>query len=151
MANTNTLLTTFGTLTKGFEQFTKASARFSWAMAVFAVHQGGSIFKGLPTSDPTANATADFNKVSDTVVGTFDNVDNTLFNTPNTVQQASIGLAFNLLQPSNYAPKTVAETTNNVVRWGIGLATQLIPGGVVGTGGPPEGWGPVNREDAELF
>ena len=141
---TNDLITSFG-------NFTKASAEYSLAMTVFAIHQGGNILKGLPTSTPPETATEDFKKVTETVTGLFDSIDNTLYSTPNAIQQALIDVAFNLLQPSNYAPATVSETATNVVRWAYGLGAQLIPGGVVGSGGPPEGWGPVNRRDAELF
>ena len=140
-----------GSLINSFQSFSEATASFAWALSVFGLSQAGKVFKGLPTSDPTASATAAFDATTAAIKHQFDGIDNTIYNAGNTIQQAAIGLTFNLLSPNTFAPKTVLQTSQNVFKWGLGLAAQLIPGGKVGSGGPPVGWGPVNRKDAELF
>jgi hypothetical protein len=133
------------------KDFIQSLTKFSWALTVFGFSQAGNILRGLPTSDPTLKATESFNITTETIEEQYDSIDKTVFDIGNTVQTAVIETAFNLLKPANYAPRTVWETTQNLARWGLGLATQFIPGGKVGTGGPPTGWGPVNIDDAELF
>ena len=130
--------------------FTKSVASFSWALSVFGVSQAGKVFKGLPTSDPTQSATASNDAVTKTIKEQFDANDNTAFSTVNGVSNALIGLTFSFFTPSTFNPTTILQTSQNVLRWGVGLVTQLIPGGQVGNGGPPVGWGPVNNEDAEI-
>ncbi len=133
------------------QSFVQSFASFSWALAVFGFSQSGNVFKGLPTRTPTAGATANFVDVTAAIQAKFDSIDNAIYNPVNTVQTSLIALAFGFLQPSNFNPTTIAQTSWNLVRWSWGIAAQLIPGGVVGSGGPPVGWGPVNRADAELF
>jgi hypothetical protein len=131
--------------------FVKSFASFSWALAVFGVSQGGKVFKGLPTSSPTLTATRSFNATTATMQDQYDSLDSRVYNAGNAVQQAAIDVTFNFFTPNTFNPRTILETNRNLLRWGFGLAAQLIPGGKVGNGGPPVGWGPVNRSDAELF
>ena len=131
--------------------FTKSMTRFAWALTVFGVSQSGYLLRGLPTKDPTWKATEGFDGATDSLKKEFDSIDQRTFRVGDTVQGALVDLAFNLLQPQNYNPSTVWQTTRNLARWGAGLAAQFIPGGRVGTGGEPQGWGPVNIDDAELF
>ena len=140
-----------GSLVKSVQDFSKATAGFSWALSVFGLSQVGKVFKGLPTSDPTASATASFDATTAAVKNQFDNLDNTIYKAGDTIQQAAIDLTFSFLSPTTFDPRTVLQTSQSVFKWGLGIAAQLIPGGKVGSGGPPVGWGPVNRKDAELF
>ena len=117
--------------------FTKSVASFSWALPVFTVSQAGKVFKGLPTSDPTARATESYNAVTDTIKEQFDANDNAVFNTGNTVQNALIDLAFNSFRPETFNPTTILQTSQNVARSAIGLVTQLLPGSRTGAGSPP--------------
>jgi hypothetical protein len=132
-------------------EFIRSLADFSWALTVFAVSQSAKVVNGLPTSDPTKTARKSFNATTTTMKEQFDAIDNTAFNTGKTVQDAVIDLTFNFFTPNTFNPITIWNTSQNVLRWGVGIATQFIPGGQVGVGGPPTGWGPVNREEAELF
>lgn len=131
--------------------FIKSLTRFSWALSVFGVSQAGYVLRGLPTREPTLKAKVGFENTTDAMKEQFDDVDKRVFDIGDTVQGALVDLTFNLLKPENYNPRTVWQTTQNVARWGLGIAAQFVPGGRVGTGGPPEGWGPVNTDDAELF
>lgn len=132
-------------------EFVKSFARFSSALAVFGVSQTAKLINGLPTRSPTLKATESFEETTVTIKKQFDGVDNAIYNPVETVQNVLIDLAFDFFQPNTFNPRTIWETTRNVSRWATGIAAQLIPGGRVGTGGPPQGWGPVNIEDAELF
>ncbi len=132
-------------------EFVKSIASFSWALSVYGFSQAGNLLRGLPTKAPTLKATESFETTTGVIKDQFDAVDNAIFSPVNTVQTALIELTFNFLQPSTFNPKTVWETSQNLFKWGVGVATQFIPGGRIGTGGPPTGWGPVNITDAELF
>ncbi len=131
--------------------FTKSMTRFAWALTVFGVSQSGYILRGLPTRDPTLKATQGFDEATEALKREFDAIDQRTFRTGDAVQGALVDLTFNLLQPQNYNPRTLWQTGQNLARWGAGIAAQFVPGGRVGTGGPPVGWGPVNTDDAELF
>lgn len=133
----------------GLQDFAKSATNFSIALSVFGVSQGGKVFKGLPTNDPTAEATESFNEVNDTIQEQYDGNDRAVFNTSTAVSDALIDITFAFFQPQTFNPATVLETGVNLARWGAGVAGQLVPGGV-NKGGPPTGWGPVNREDAEI-
>lgn len=124
-----------------------ATTEFSCALAVFGISQGGKVFRFWPTSEPTAAAVESFNASTATIQAQYDGVDRTLFNVCNGVGQAAVASGFALLTPANWTPQSLAQTTVNLVRFGIGQAVQLIPGGTVGVGGPPEGWGPVDPLD----
>jgi hypothetical protein len=132
------------------QDFVKSVANLSWALSVFGVSQAGKVFKGLPTSDPTKRARDSNQAVANSILEQFDVNDNTAYNTGAAVQNALIGLTFGLAQPSNYNPITIAQTSENVAKWAVGLVAQFIPGNRYGTGGTPTGWGPVNISDAEL-
>src|SRR5262249_60518335 len=129
-------------------EFVRSLTDFSWALTVFAVSQSGKVLKGLPTSDPTKTARESFNATTTSVKEQFDANDTAVFNTGKTIQDAVIDLTFNFFTLNTFNPVTIWNTSQNVLRWGVGIATQLIPGGQIGVGGPPTGWGPVNREDA---
>lgn len=131
--------------------FVKALTSFSWALSVFGVSQAGKVLRGLPTSAPTRRANAGFRATTDTVRRQFDSLENRVYDTGNAVQGIFVDLFFDLLRPENYDPRVIAETTRNVFNAGLGLAAQLVPGGRLLRGGPPQGWGPVNVESAELF
>jgi len=132
-------------------EFVKSFATFSWALPVYGLSQAGNVVRGWPTTAPTLKATETFNATSQALENQFDALDNALFRPVDTIQRAVIDVTFNFFSPSTFNPQTILQTSQNLLRWGAGLATQLIPGGTVGTGGPPVGWGPVNIEDAELF
>ncbi len=138
-------------LIDSFEAFTKSAAEFSLVLPVFTLDQGAKVFNGLPTSDPTITATASFEAANKSLEEQLGTVSKSVFKIGNGVQQAAITIGFNLLKPSNYDPRTILQTSSNLVRFGLGLAAQTIPGGKVGNGGPPTGWGAVNRADAEIF
>ena len=131
--------------------FVKSFASFSSALAVFGVSQTAKLINGLPTKAPTLMATESFKETTSTIKDQFDSVDNAIFKPVETVQNVLIDLFFDFFRPNTFNPSTIWETTQNVTRWALGIGAQLIPGGRVGTGGPPVGWGPVNIEDAELF
>ena len=131
--------------------FSKSAADFYLSIAVFTFSQSGKVFRGLPTKDPAQIATERFDATTPTITDQFDSIDNSLYSPVKTIQDALIDSTFSFFTPNTFNPETIAETTQNVLRWGLGLAYQLIPGGVIGTGGPPAGWGPVNEEDAQLF
>jgi hypothetical protein len=137
-------------LMDSFENFTKSAAEFSVALSAFALDQGFKVANGLPTSDPTATATASFQASSKSLEEQLGAVAGRVFSVGNGIQQAALTIGFNLLNPRNYTPQTLLETSSNLVRFGLGLAAQTVPGGKVGDGGPPTGWGPVNRDDAEF-
>ena len=130
------------------EGLAQSAAEFSCALAVFGLSQGGKVFRYWPTSEPTTAAVGSFAASTATLKAQFDGVDSAIFNACNGVQQAALASTFALLTPANWTPQSLAQTTINLVRLGIGQAVQLIPGGTVGVGGPPEGWGPVNPADA---
>ncbi len=132
-------------------EFVKSLASFSSALVVFGISQTAKLINGLPTKAPTAKATESFNETTDTIKEQFDGIDNTIFNPVATVQNLLIDLVFDFFRPNTFKPSTIWETTQNVTKWGLGIGAQLIPGGKVWNGGPPQGWGPVNIEDAELF
>src|SRR5262249_3615493 len=132
-------------------EFVKSFASFSSALVVFGVSQTAKLINGLPTQAPTLKATESFTEVTSTIKDQFDSTDNAIFNPVETVQNILINLAFDFFQPNTFNPTTILETTQNVTKWALGIGAQLIPGGRVWTGGPPQGWGPVNIEDAELF
>src|ERR1041384_2417477 len=132
-------------------EFVKSFASFSNALAVFAVSQTAKVINGLPTRAPFLKATESFEETTGTIKNQFDAIDNGIFRPVETVQNVLIDLVFDFFQPNTFNPRTIWETTQNVTKFGLGIAAQLIPGGSVGTGGPPQGWGPVNIEDAELF
>lgn len=134
-------------LIKELEALAQSTAEFSCALAVFGLSQGGKVFRYWPTSEPTATAVDSFKASTATLKQQYDRVDSAIFNTCNGVGQAALASTFALLDPANWTPQSLAQTTVNLVRLGIGQAVQLIPGGKVGVGGPPEGWGPVNPED----
>jgi hypothetical protein len=129
------------------EGLARSTTEFSCALAVFGLSQGGKVFRYWPTSQPTAPAIDSFTASTATLKAQYDGVDSALFNACNGVGQAALASAFALLDPANWTPQSLAQTTVNLVRFGIGQAVQLIPGGTVGVGGPPEGWGPVNPAD----
>lgn len=135
------------TIIQQLESLAQSSARFSCALAVFSLSQAGKVFKFWPTDEPTAAAVESFETTTASFQSQYDRVDTTLFNTCNTVQQLALGSAFALVDPRNWTPKSLVQTGTNLARFGIGQAVQFIPGGKVGVGGPPEGWGPVNAED----
>ena len=132
-------------------EFVKSFASFSSALTVFGVSQTAKVINGLPTKAPTAKATESFNATTNTMKDQFDGIDNAIFNPVETVQNLVIDLVFDFFQPNTFKPQTIWDTTQNLTKWGLGLAAQLIPGGRVWNGGPPQGWGPVNLDDAELF
>jgi len=132
-------------------EFVRSLADFSWGLTVFAVSQSAKIVNGLPTSEPTKTARESFNATTTTMKEQFDAIDAAAFNTGKTIQDAVIDLTFNFFTPNTFNPATIWNTSQNLLRWGVGIATQFIPGGQIGVGGPPIGWGPVNHEDAELF
>jgi hypothetical protein len=132
-------------------EFIKTVTRFSWALSVFGVSQAGYVLRGLPTREPTRKARAGFDNTTDAMKEQFDSIDRRVFDVGDAVQSALVDLTFNFFRPETFNPRTVWNTTQNVARWGLGIATQFVPGGRVGTGGPPVGWGPVNTDDAELF
>jgi hypothetical protein len=132
-------------------EFVKSFASFSSALVVFGVSQTAKLINGLPTRAPTQKATESFNETISTIKDQFDSIDNAIFSPIETVQNVLIDLVFDFFQPNTFNPATIGETTLNVTKWALGIGAQLIPGGRVWTGGPPQGWGPVNIEDAELF
>jgi len=132
-------------------EFVKALTSFSWALSVFGVSQAGKVFRGLPTSAPTRRATTSFRAATDTFRHQYDSIENRVYNAGNAVQGIFVDLFFDFFRRETFDPKVVAETTRNVFNAGLGLAAQFVPGGRVWTGGPPQGWGPVNVESAELF
>jgi hypothetical protein len=128
---------------KDFQSFVQSCFNFSWALAVFGISQGGNLLRGVTTTHPTASATQSFNAVT---------IDQRIYGAGNTVQSQLVWpVVQQLLNPANYTPQSLLQTSQNLARWSFGIVTQLIPGGRLGTGGPPVGWGPVNRQDAELF
>lgn len=129
----------------------KALNSFSWAVSVFGLGQANKIFRGLPTSAPTQRATRGFRAPTEALRREYDSLDQRLYDVGNAVQGVFVDLVFDFFRPQTFDPAVIAETTRNVVRSGLGLAAQLVPGGGVWRGGPPQGWGPVNVEDAELF
>ena len=131
--------------------FVKSFTRFSWALMVFGVSQTAYVLRGLPTRNPTLKAREGFENTTDAMNEQFDAIDKRVFDIGDTVQGALVDLTFNFFRPDTFNPRTIWETSQNLTRWGLGIAAQFIPGGRVGTGGPPEGWGPVNIDDAELF
>jgi hypothetical protein len=131
--------------------FVKALTSFSWALSVFGTSQAGKILRGLPTDAPTQRANAGFRAATDAIRHQLDSLENRVYKTGNAVQGIFVDLFFDLLKPENYDPQVIAETTRNVFNAGLGLAAQFIPGGRFLRGGPPQGWGPVNVESAELF
>lgn len=131
--------------------FVKSFTRFSWGLMVFGVSQTAYVLRGLPTRDPTLKAREGFENTTDAMNEQFDTIDKRVFDIGDTVQGALVDLTFNFFRPDTFNPRTILETSQNLTRWGLGIAAQFIPGGRVGTGGPPEGWGPVNIDDAELF
>ena len=131
--------------------FVKSFTRFSWALMVFGVSQTAYVLRGLPTRDPTLKAREGFENTTDAMNEQFDAIDKRVFDLGDTVQGALVDLTFNFFRADTFNPRTIWDTSQNLTRWGLGIAAQLIPGGRVGTGGPPEGWGPVNIDDAELF
>jgi hypothetical protein len=131
--------------------FVKSAFGFSSALVVYGVSQTVNVFRGLPTKAPTQTATRSFEVTTAALKTQFDSLDNTIYNTVDTVQNVFIDLFFNFFTANTFNPKTVWETSVNVTKASLGLAEQLIPGGKIGTGGPPQGWGPVNNQDAELF
>jgi hypothetical protein len=136
------------TLIKDFEALAQSGAKFSCALAVFGLSQAGKVFKFWPTDEPTATTVASFDATTAAIVEQYDQVDTTLFNTCNTIQQLALGSAFAAADPRNWTPQVLIETGTNLVRFGLGQAAQLIPGGKIGVGGEPVGWGPVNATDA---
>jgi hypothetical protein len=109
---------------KDFQSFVQSFFSFSWALAVFGISQGGSLLRGVTTTHPTASATQSFNAVTNSMERQFDAIDQRVYGAGNTVQSQLV--------------------------WPV--VQQLFnPAGRLGTGGPPVGWGPVNRQDAELF
>jgi hypothetical protein len=133
------------------QKFVQSMAQFSWALAVFGFSQGGSLLRGVTTTDPTAGATQSFNAVTNSMERQYDAIDQAIYNTGNTVLSLVVPSVFQFFQPSNFYPQTILQTSENLARWSFGIVTQLIPGGRLGTGGPPVGWGPVNWQDATLF
>jgi hypothetical protein len=131
--------------------FVKSFTRFSWGLVVFGVSQTAYVLRGLPTREPTLKAKLAFKNTTDAMNEQFDVIDKRVFEIGDTVQGALIDLTFNFLRPATFNPRTVLDTSQNLARWGLGIAAQLIPGGRFGSGGPPQGWGPVNVDDAELF
>ena len=132
-------------------EFVKSFATFSWALAVYGLSQTGNVLRGWPTTAPTLKATESFKETSQALEKQFDTLDNTIFKPVDAIQRAAIDVTFNFFSPNTLNPQTILQTSQYLLRWGAGLATQFIPGGRIGTGGPPAGWGPVNLEDAELF
>jgi hypothetical protein len=131
--------------------FVKSFANFSWGLSVLGVSQAVNLLRGLPTSDPTLRATKTFEATTDAMRRQYDAIDDNAYKTGRTVNNVLIDLFFDFFQPNTFRPTTIAETTQNVVKAVLGVGAQLIPGGKVWTGGPPQGWGPVNNQDAELF
>ncbi len=131
--------------------FVKSFANFSWALSVFGVSQSVNVLRGLPTSDPTLRATKGFDATTVAFRRQYDVLDDSAYKTGSTVNTLLIDLFFDFFRPDTFKPSTIAETTQNVTKSVLGLAAQLIPGGKVWNGGPPQGWGPVNNQDAELF
>lgn len=129
------------------EALAQSTAEFSCALAVFGLSQGAKVFRYWPTSQPTAAAVDSFKASTATIKDQYDRVDTTIFNTCNGIGQLAVSSTVALLNPANWTPQSLAQTTINLVRFGIGQAVQFIPGGTVGVGGPPEGWGPVNPDD----
>ena len=137
---------------KDFQNFVQSFFSFSWALAVFGISQGGNLLRGVTTTHPTASATLSFNAVTNSMERQFDAIDQRIYGAGNTVQSQLVWpVVQQLLNPANYTPQSLLQTSQNLARWSFGIVTQLIPGGRFGTGGPPVGWGPVNRQDAELF
>jgi hypothetical protein len=136
------------TLIKDLESLAQSSAQFSCALAVFGLSQAGKVFKFWPTSTPTEPTAASFDATTAAIKEQYDSVDTTLFNTCNTIQQLALGSAFAAADPRNWTPQSLIESGTNLVRFGLGQAAQLIPGGKIGVGGEPVGWGPVNPTDA---
>jgi hypothetical protein len=109
------------------------------------------LLRGLPTSAPTLKATESIQKTSAALQKEFDTIDNAIFKPVDAAERAVIDVAFNFFSPSTFNPQTILQTSQNLAKWSLGLAAQFIPGGKVGVGGPPVGWGPVNLQDGELF
>jgi hypothetical protein len=131
--------------------FAKSFADFSWALSVYGFSQAGNVLRGLPTSAPTQKATDSFEATTAAIEKQFDVIDNAIYRPVKGVQDALIDVTFNFFSLNTFNPSTILQTSTNLLRWGVGVATQFIPGGRIGTGGPPVGWGPVNITDAELF
>ena len=132
-------------------EFVKSFVDFSWGLVVYGLSQGGQLLRDWPTSAPIQGAAQSFQKVNVAIQGQFDTIDNAIFKPVQSAQNALIDVTFNFFSSENLNPRTVLHTGENLLKWGAGVAAQLIPGGTIGTGGPPVGWGPVNRKDAELF
>ena len=132
-------------------QFVKSFASFSWALSVYAFSQSGNLLRGIPTRAPTQKAAESFVETTDAIKRQFDVIDDAIFKPVDSIQSALIDTTFNFFSLNTFNPKTIWETSQNLFKWGVGVATQFVPGGIVGRGGPPQGWGPVNIEDAELF
>src|SRR5260370_17852980 len=131
--------------------FVKSAFSFSSALVVYGVSQTVNVFRGLPTKAPTQTATRSFEVTTAALKTQFDSLDNTIFKTVDTVQNVFIDLFFNFWTPNTFNPKTIWETSENLTKWSLGLAAQLIPGGKIGTGGPPQGAGPAHHPDPALF
>lgn len=131
--------------------FVKSFTRFSWGLMVFGVSQAAYVLRGLPTRQPTLKAQLGFENTTAAMNEQFDSIDKRVFDIGDTVQSALVDLTFNFFRPDTFNPRVVWDTSQNLARWGLGIAAQFIPGGRIGAGGPPQGWGPVNVDDAELF
>ena len=128
-----------------FQKFVQSLTNFSWALAVFGFSQSGNLLRGVTTADPTASATQSFNAVTGCMERQYDAIDQRVYGLGNTVQSQLIWpVVQQLFNPANYTPQSFLQTSQNLARWSFGIVTQLIPGGRLGTGGPPVGWGPVN-------
>lgn len=132
-------------------EFVKSVADFSWALSALAVSQPAKVLNAWPTRDPTRAVTDSFEASSTAIEAQLDPVTHSLYTTGKTVQNAVIDLTFNFFSPPTFNPMTVVDTTQNVLRWSAGIATQFIPGGPIGNGGPPVGWGPVKTANAEFL
>ena len=131
------------------QDFVKSIADFSLALSLFTVDQSSKVLNGIPTSDPTLKARESFQQTSAAIQAPFSPIIRSTYGIGKTVQDAVIDVSFNFFTPSTFNPITIVDTSQNVLRWGLGLAVQFLPGG--STGGPPTGWGPVNREDATFI
>jgi hypothetical protein len=132
-------------------EFVKSVADFSCALSALAVSQPAKVLNAWPTRDPARAVTEGFAASTTAIEAQLDPVTHSLYNTGKTVQNAVIDLTFNFFSPHTFNPMTVVDTTQNVLRWSAGIATQFIPGGQIGNGGSPVGWGPVKTENAEFL